>query len=153
TVTNAIDTSGVSGGAPPAVYQSERVGDVAYLLNNLVPGGTYIARLHFAEISPSVNNPGERLFDVLINGVRVLSDFDVLASAGAKFRAVTQDIKKQADSTGKIQVEFLHGSVYQAACNGLQIFASSPASQPPEFTGLVITNDMAVLTWQASPAV
>src|SRR2546421_11344111 len=40
-VTNTIDTSGVPNAAPMTVYQTERWGDFAYVLNNLVPGSNY----------------------------------------------------------------------------------------------------------------
>src|SRR5262249_54881521 len=66
-VTNSIDTSGVVGAAPAAVYQTERWGDVAYVLNNLTPGSNYTVRLHFAEISPSVSGVGDRRFNVSLN--------------------------------------------------------------------------------------
>ena len=151
--TNAIDTSNLLGAAPAAVYQSERVGDALYSLNQLIPNGSYTVRLHFAEISPTVNNPGERLFNIFVNGTQALTDFDVLAYAGAKYRASLLDIKNRADSTGTIQVQLAHGSASEAAINGVQILASSPVNQAPAFSGLVVTNDTAILTWQTSASV
>ncbi len=152
-VTNAIDTSGAIGGAPAAVYQSERWGDFTYVLNNLVPGSNYTVRLHLAEISPSVNNPGDRQFNVSLNGIQVLFDLDVLASAGGKFRAMFRDIKKQADATGTLQVQFTHGSAGEPACNGLQAVGTTIPSQPPQFTSILVTNDAAIVAWQTSPSV
>src|SRR6266571_9233282 len=101
-------------------------------MNNVVPGSNYTSRLHLAEISPSVNNPGDRQFNVWLNGIQVLFDLDVLASVGGKFRAMFRDIKKQADATGTLQVQFTHGSAGEPACNGLQALGTPIASQSPQ---------------------
>ena len=77
----------------------------------------------------------------------------MLAYAGAKYRASLLDIKKRADSTGTIQVQLAHGSASEAAINGVQILASSPVNQAPAFSGLMVTNDTAILTWQTSASV
>jgi hypothetical protein len=77
----------------------------------------------------------------------------VLASAGAKFRALTRDIKKQADSSsGTLLVKFLRGSANAPKCSGLELFGSAPPSQPPQFNGITTANDLATLAWQTTPA-
>jgi hypothetical protein len=152
-VTNVIDTSGLANAAPMAVYQTERWGEFAYVLNNLVPGSNYTVRLHFAEISPSVNNPGARRFNASLNGIQVLSDFDILAVAGAKFRARTLEIKKRADGSGTLLVQFSRGAANEPKCSGIEVFGSAPATQPPNLTAMGVTNHLAILTWQTSPAV
>jgi len=48
--------------------------------------GTYTIRLHFAE--PDQVLPGERLFSILINGVVVATDVDIMAQAGAANHAI-----------------------------------------------------------------
>jgi hypothetical protein len=151
-VTNAIDTSGTTTPAPAAVYQSERWGEFTYVLGNLTPGSNYTVRLHFAEISPSVSNPGDRRFNIAINGLQVFTDFDVLAAAGAKFRAISRDIKRHADASGTLWVQFKRGSANQPKCSGIEVFGSPPAAQAPQFTAFNVTNDTVVLTWQTSPA-
>jgi hypothetical protein len=150
-VTNTILTSGVSLAAPMAVYQTARWGEFAYLLNNLAPGSNYTVHLHFAEIFPSVNNAGERRFNVSVNGAQALTDFDVLAAAGTKFKALTKDIKMRADSSGTLLIEFSPGSAGDPICSGIQIF-NSPAPSFPAITGLVVTNSTATLTSQSSPS-
>ncbi len=150
-VTNLIDSTGVTNPAPMAVYQNERWGDFAYALNNLVPGSNYTVRLHFAEISSSVNQPGERRFNVSLNGIQVLSDLDVLAAAGAKFRAVVREIKRRADTSGAILVQFSRGAANEAECNGIEVFGSAPPP-PPQITSLSVADRVAYLTWQTSPA-
>jgi outer membrane protein assembly factor BamB len=49
----------------------------------------YTVRLHFAE--PADVKPGERMFDVTIQGRRVLDDFDVLKAAGGPRRTVVKE--------------------------------------------------------------
>ena len=151
-VTNTIDVTGFANAAPIAVYQTERWGEFAYALNNLTPGSNYIVRLHLAEISPSVSNVGDRRFNVSVNGIQVLSDFDVLATAGAKFRALTREIKKRADSSGAIVVQFTRGSSNEPKCSGIEIVPNSSPIQAPQITNVSVTNGATRLTWQASTA-
>ena len=49
---------------------------------------TVSVRLHFAELEDA--KPGERVFDVKLQGKVVLEDFDVVAAAGGKHRAVVR---------------------------------------------------------------
>jgi hypothetical protein len=151
-VTNTIVTNGVANVAPIAVYQTERWGDFAYVLGNLVPGSNYTTRLHFAEISPSVSNVGDRRFSISINGTQVFTNFDVLAEAGGKFRAITREIKRRADNSGTITVQFVPGAANQPKCNGIEVFGSAPTVQAPQITGCKVTNGSTLLTWQSTTA-
>ena len=78
---SAINTSGVSNPAPQAVYQSNRYGNFSYAVPGLTAGKMYTVRLHFAETYWTA--AGQRVFNVSINGQQVLSNFDIIASAGA----------------------------------------------------------------------
>jgi hypothetical protein len=150
--TNAINTNGVAGVAPVAVYQTERWGDFAYVLNNLVPGSNYTVRLHLAEISPSVSGVGDRRFSISLNGTQVFTNFDVLAEAGSKFRALTREIKKRADNSGNLVVQFTPGAANQPKCGGIEVFGSAPTVQSPQITGCKVASGITILTWQTSPA-
>jgi len=48
-VSNSIDTSGVTNPAPQAVYQSWRSGTFSYITAGLTANTTYLVRLHFSE--------------------------------------------------------------------------------------------------------
>jgi len=148
-VTNSIDLAGLTNAAPAAVYQTERWGDFAYVLDGLSPGSNYTVRLHFAEISPSVSNVGDRRFNVSLNGLQVFTNFDIFANAGAKLRALTREIKKRADSAGIITVQFTRGASNEPKCSGIEVFASA-ASPAPQIISLVATNGSAILTWQSA---
>jgi hypothetical protein len=75
TFTNPVDLTGVTNPAPVQVYQSKRTDSVGftYTIRNLVPGQNYRVRLHFCE--STWNGPGQRVFNVSINGVTVLNNF------------------------------------------------------------------------------
>ena len=97
-VSQPIDTSGVASPAPQQVYQTERYGNFTYTIPHLVPGTPYIVRLDFAEIYWDA--PGQRLFNVLINGNPVLTNFDIFATAGGKDIAISRQFECDADSAG-----------------------------------------------------
>ena len=63
-----------------ALYQSERYGNMTYSIP--VSNGSYDVNLHFAEIFGGAQTIGARLFDVEIEGVLVLDDYDIFATAG-----------------------------------------------------------------------
>jgi hypothetical protein len=119
TTAAAIDTSGLLDAADQAVYQSERYGTFSYLLANLTPGRSYTVRFDFAEIY--WDSPGQRVFDVKINGTTVLSQFDILAAAGGKDRAVRREFTVKADAKGKIEIDFL-SDVNFAKVSGIAVF-------------------------------
>ncbi len=100
-----INTANVTNPAPLAVYQTERYGNFTYLVPNLAPGGAYTIRLHFAENYWTA--AGDRLFNVVINGVQVLSNFDIFAAAGGANIANIQQLNANADSGGNITVQLV----------------------------------------------
>jgi hypothetical protein len=116
--TNAIDTSAATNPAPQAVYQSNRFGTFNYTVPNLTPGASYQVRLHFAETYWTT--AGSRTFNVSINGQQVLTNFDMLASAGAANKAVVEQFTTTADTTGKITLQFTTVKD-NAQVNGIEI--------------------------------
>jgi len=121
---HAIDTTGVSNPAPQSVYQSERYGNFTYTIPNFTPGASYTVRLDFAEIY--WNQAGRRLFNVKINGSQVLTNFDVFATAGGKFKAIAEQFTAIADASGNITIQFI--SVRDnAKLSGIEIFSTTGA--------------------------
>ena len=53
--------------------------------------GLYTVRLGFAELEN--DKPGERVFDVKLNGKLVLKDFDLVKEAGGRHRAIVREFK------------------------------------------------------------
>jgi hypothetical protein len=120
TTTKTVDTSAVTGPAPQAVYQSNRYGNFTYTVPGLVAGASYRVRLHFAETYWSA--AGSRIFNVSINGQQVLSNFDILATAGAADKAVVQQFTATADGTGKMTIQFATVKD-NAQVNGIEILS------------------------------
>jgi len=123
--TAAINLSGVSYPAPQAVYQTWRTGvkkspNFSYTLSGLTAGTAYSLRLHFSE--NSVSKSGARKFDVTVNGVKVLSAFDVFASAGGKNTAVVKAFTTTPNPGGQIVVSFTAVTAAQPPIiNGLEV--------------------------------
>lgn len=109
-----VDTDAANAPAQAAAYQSERYGNMTYTLPNLTAGTNYRVRLHCAEIY--VAGAGRRKFNVLINGTQVLSNFDVFATAGGKFKANVQEFLVPANSGGQIIVQFMN-ALNNAKCS------------------------------------
>jgi hypothetical protein len=101
---NVIDLSGVTNAAPMTVYQDARQGNFTYTLAGFVPGSAHTVRMHFAETFFSTAN--SRTFNIIINGTQVLTNFDIFAAAGAKNKAVIQQLTQNADVNGTFTVTF-----------------------------------------------
>src|SRR5580693_9194662 len=147
--TAAISTTGVTNPAPQSVYQHNRYGNFTYAVPGYTPGATYTIRLHFAETYWTT--AGSRIFNVLINGTQVLTNFDILATAGGADKAVVEQFTTTVPSSGVNTIQFV--SVKDnAQVNGIEILSSSSPPPPPTPTGLAATagNASVALTWTAS---
>jgi hypothetical protein len=104
TVTNSINTTGVTNPAPQTVYRAERYGTTTYTLPSLTAGASYTVRLHFAELYWTAS--GKRKFNVAINGTTVLSNYDIYAATGARYKAVVREFTATANTSGQIVINF-----------------------------------------------
>jgi hypothetical protein len=112
----AIDTQAPNA-APPGVYQCERWGKCTYTFS-VKQGPPCTVRLHFAEFK---FEPGQRKFNVDINGRRVLTDYDI-AAEGGKDKAVVKDFPAiSPDANGNIVIAFTRGSADEPKICGIQI--------------------------------
>ena len=118
---SVIDTN-VPNAAPAEIYQSERWGKCTYTVP-VKKGSRYTVRLHFAETKL---DPGQRKFNVDINGQRVLADFDI-AGEGGKNKAVVKDFASiSPDADGAIVIALSRGSADEPKICGLQILKEKP---------------------------
>ncbi|CAH2061495.1 unnamed protein product [Thlaspi arvense] len=90
----------VEGGDYPFIYQSARVGNFCYRLNNLLPG-EYFIDFHFAEIINTNGPKGIRTFNVY-----VLSEFDIFSVVGANRPLMLVDLRVVVMGDGLIRVRF-----------------------------------------------
>ncbi len=104
TVTSTITTAGVTNPAPQAVYRAERYGTSTYTFPGLTAGAQYTVRLHFAELYWTAT--GKRRFNVIINGTAVLSNYDIYAVTGARYKAVVREFTASANGSGQIVINF-----------------------------------------------
>ncbi len=114
------------------VYRAYRKGAFAYDIP-LAPG-CYELHLHFfeAELGNAVQG-GEtsRLFDVELNGRRVLRQFDVIADAGGSRtpdEKVLTDVSPAAD--GFLHLGFPEGR-FQAVLSGIEVLPGAPGRMRP----------------------
>jgi thermitase len=110
----------VGGTSDPALYQTCRFGDFSYVF--AVPNGSYSVVLKFAEIYFA--SPGQRVFNVAINGTPVLSNFDIFAQAGGSFVAVDR-VFPVTVTGGQINVQFSNGSANWPEVNAIEIVAGN----------------------------
>ena len=130
-----ISTAGVAHAAPASVYQNERNGASTYTIPGLTAGANYTLRLHFAEFY--FTKPGQRIFNVAVNGTVVLPNFDVVAAAGGPDIALVDSFTATANANGQIIVALTTGSADQPKISGLEVanpnggpvITSEPANQ------------------------
>ena len=115
---HTTDTTNVAYAAPPAVYQSERAGQFTYTVPGFAPNSTHTVLLHFSETF--FTGPNERVFDIAINGAKVLTNFDIFARVGAN-KALVLPFTTNADSKGAIAVTFLRGLYDQPKLSAIQV--------------------------------
>jgi len=132
TVTNTVTTGLVANPAPEAVYQSERWGAVTYTIPGLTANASYTVRLHMSEYTdPGV---GQREFNVAINGVTVMNNYDIYAHAGSLFNAVENSFTTTANSSGQIVIAFTVGAADQPVISGIEIVSGAqPVAASPTF--------------------
>jgi len=145
-VTNPVDVTAVPNPAPQAVYQTERYGAFSYTLGSLTPGAAYTVRLHFAE--NVFTNAHARVFDLYLNGNIALPAFDVFVAAGARFKAIAEEILTSANDAGHIIVSFVN-QVGDAKVNGIEVYQAIPAA-PTDLMARIEAAHVA-LSWAGIP--
>ncbi|MFI5378942.1 MAG: right-handed parallel beta-helix repeat-containing protein, partial [Tepidisphaerales bacterium] len=139
TVTNTIDTSGVSNPAPQQVYQSyvwpSSGSELAYQLP--VPDGNYTLRLHFMQ---DVSYIGKSVFDIKVNGVVVKSAYDLFASAGAGYKAAALSFNVNASGGKGFLVEVVAVSGYPVL-SGIELTAPNPTPVASPTANLQVSTD------------
>ncbi|KAK4356322.1 hypothetical protein RND71_025293 [Anisodus tanguticus] len=107
------------GGEHDFIYQSARLGNFCYRIDNLTPGN-YFVDLHFVEII-NVNGPkGMRVFNVL-------SDFDVFSVVGANKPLQLVDSRVSVKENGILVIKF-EGIIGSPVVSGICIRKAPKAS-------------------------
>ncbi len=156
-----IANNPITGTDAQALYQSERYGAFQYQF--AVPNGAYQVRLRFAELY--VTGPGQRVFNVGINGQTALGNFDVFAQAGGAFRAIDR-LFPVTTSNGQIVIQFaavtenpqVTAIEIVPQSGGITVAVSPPtanlsANQVQQFTAAVSGTASTGVTWSHTPLV
>ncbi|WP_162802272.1 PKD domain-containing protein [Ornithinimicrobium murale] len=133
-------TSDVPPTTPAALFDSERWdpgirldgGEMSWSFP--VPSGEEITvRLYLANRYSGTSQPGQRVFDVVLDGTTVLDDYDIAADVGHDTGTVQEfDIT----SDGAVDIQFLH-EVENPLIDGIEIVMQSDEPAPePEDPGL-----------------
>lgn len=104
----AVNTAQVTNPAPQEVYNTERWGAAAWTITGLTPLAGYNVRLHFVEFAHTA--AGQRNFNVSINSDQVLTNFDIIGTAGAADTAIAEQFYTQADENGIIEIQTTAGT-------------------------------------------
>ncbi len=108
----------IAGTDSPALYNGQRYGNPSFSYQFTVPDGAYTVVLKFTE--QYVTGPGQRLFDVAINGAAVETQFDIYATAGAMNTAVDRTYPVTV-SGGVIQIAFTPGTIQSPKVDAIEI--------------------------------
>ncbi len=104
----------------PTIYQSETYSMSAYKFK--VPAGKYIVKLHFAETYEGISGEGQRVFDVSINGKKVIEKLDPYKEAGAFAKPVVKEFKDVEPADGVITIGFTPGTENPQIC-GIEVLS------------------------------
>jgi beta-glucosidase len=149
---NTINTAKAINPAPAAVYQTGRIGNFSYTIGGFVPGSSGTVRLHFAETYWSA--AGQRAFNVSINGIQMLTNFDIFSAAGGQNIANIQQFTAPANSSGQYVIQFTT-VINNSLVNGIEVSSSSSCTAPTAPTALTAaatSTTQISMSWAASSA-
>ena len=96
----------VAGTEDDPLYQYYRDGEFSYLFD--LPNGSYDVICHLVE--PRITGIGQRVFDILAEGIVVVDDYDVVASTGGRLFAGTVSFSAEVID-GQLNIDFVQVSV------------------------------------------
>ena len=128
----------VPAGTPQALFNSLRydpTGDPEMQWDFATTAGKKLeVRLYFADPCACTNDPGERVFDVAIDGTTVLDNFDVAAATGSNRGTMK---KFEITTDGNLDIDFLHGAIQNPLVNGIEILQQNTAPPVSGTNGIV----------------
>ncbi|MGN6302716.1 MAG: PKD domain-containing protein [Angustibacter sp.] len=148
----ALDST-IPSSTPSAVFDSERwdPADSNEMQWSLpVPSGvTVTVRLYFANRCGCTASVGQRKFNVDVEGVRRLTDFDIVAATGGTDRATMRSWSVTSD--GAINISFGH-VVENPLINAIEIVQTDPPVPPPSTNAAALTSRTLDASGTAGPS-
>ncbi|WP_299397240.1 putative Ig domain-containing protein [uncultured Gelidibacter sp.] len=124
----------IAGTTDDALYKTERYGNFTYTVP--VPAaGAYDIRLHFAELYFGVETgggPGSRVFNVKIEGITVLDNFDILSETNPA-TALVKEFNNVSVTDGFVNIQF-EGITNSAKLSALEILSPDTFNLEPKIT-------------------
>ncbi|MEZ6244145.1 MAG: malectin domain-containing carbohydrate-binding protein [Phycisphaerales bacterium] len=111
----------------------------------VTPGAQLEVHLYLSEIYNGITAPGQRVFDVLIEGQLAMDNVDKFAESGGQKKAYVRSFTVTAQDN-LLQVQLVHGVENPSIC-GIEVVqlassaGASPASGPDAQGSVVITDD------------
>jgi hypothetical protein len=125
---SSIASGEIANTADDALYRNARFGVFSYGLPS--GNGTFDVTLHFAETywgSRATGGVGSRRFNVYVENVKRLSDYDIVAKAGGAMRAVKETIRVTV-TDGILNLYFAKGLADNPLLSALEVVAvTAPA--------------------------
>ena len=129
--------STVPSSTPSAIFNTERwspTDNPPMTWDFPVPSSTQVeVRLYFANRYSGTSQPGQRVFDVYVNGTEVLAHYDIVASVGDQ-TGTMQAFDITVPSTGTyasdVDIVFDH-EVENPLINGIEIVKTGSSANPP----------------------
>ena len=113
-------TSEIANTQDDALHQDERWDSQDFSYNFNVTPGTYTVSLYEASLYAAVCNAGGRVFDVTINGTKVLTNYDMFNEVGC-LTAQIKPFTVSTTSNGKINITFNVGSAGNPKINAISV--------------------------------
>ncbi len=90
-----------------------------------IPNGSYVVNIYLAETFTGTSNPGERVFDIEIEGNLVHDDVDAVAlTGGAGIALVRSAVVTVSDGNG-MTIEFLHTGANNPAVKAIEVLSQN----------------------------
>ena len=121
----ATSAAAVAGTSDDVLYQSERYGPSTY--NLPIPNGQYTVVLHFSEFHWTA--AGQRVFDVSLEGNKVLTAYDIVKKAGLK--TATTETFSATVSDGMLTLAFQTGTADLPKISAIEVLQASNTNQAP----------------------
>ncbi|MFC2090942.1 malectin domain-containing carbohydrate-binding protein [Bacteroidota bacterium] len=129
-------SSSISGTDDPSLYQTERYGDLVYSFD--LTNGEYTVTLMFAEIY--ADNPGARIFDVLIDDEKVIDTLDIYAEVGKNAAYFASFNVSVNDGGLNIELQTIRDNAKISAIKIMPVFEGSTYTLTTESTnGTILT--------------
>ena len=139
-------TAGISGTTDDALFQNERyTPGGSYTYEVAVANGTYQVQLLLAEIYSGITGPGQRVFDMSLEGqaLAALQNIDIYAQVGANAAyTITQQVTV-SDGSLSIQVgpgSSSPGNVENAKLNAFAVYTAGAAPPPSPTLAIAAAN-------------